>query len=78
MGEDVLVQTGNEVKLGCCEHEARLLQLNGDGHLTRAGVHWEMGDLERSKRGDQCNIMRTGWIIFNSALLRCAKETKKH
>lgn len=47
MGEDVLVQAGDELELGVGEHEAGLLQLNGDGHLTRASVHWEMGDLDR-------------------------------
>lgn len=49
MGEDVLVQAGDEFELGCGEREARLLQLDGDGHLTRASVHREMGDLDRKK-----------------------------
>lgn len=49
MGKDVLVQAGDEVELGTSEREARLLQLNGDGHLTRAGVHREMGDLDREE-----------------------------
>lgn len=47
MGEDVLVQAGDELELCSGECEARLLQLDGDGHLTRASVHWEMGDLDR-------------------------------
>lgn len=49
MGEDVLVQAGDEVELGSGECKARLLQLDGDGHLTRASVHREMGDLDRRK-----------------------------
>lgn len=49
MGENILVQAGDEVELGSGECEARLLQLNGDGHLTRASVHWEMGDLDKRK-----------------------------
>ncbi len=49
MGEDVLVQAGDEVELGGGERKARLLQLDGDGHLTRASVHREMGDLDRRK-----------------------------
>lgn len=49
MGENVLVETSDEVELGSGEREARLLQLDGDGHLTRASVHWEMGNLDQSK-----------------------------
>lgn len=49
MGEDVLVEAGDEVELGGGEREARFLQLDGDGHLTRASVHREMGDLDRRK-----------------------------
>ena len=49
MREDVLVQAGDEVELGGGERETRLLQLDGDGHLTRAGVHREMGNLDRRK-----------------------------
>lgn len=49
MGEDVLVQAGDEVELGGAECEVRLLQLNGDGHLPRASVHREMWDLERGR-----------------------------
>lgn len=46
MGEDVLMHAGDEVQLGRAEREARLLQLDGDGHLARASVHREMRDLQ--------------------------------
>lgn len=46
MREDVLVEAGDEVKLGGVQEEPRLLELDGDGHLTRASVNWEMGDLQ--------------------------------
>lgn len=49
MGKDVLVQSCDEVKLGISEGEARLLQLNGDRHLTRASVHWEIRDLSQEE-----------------------------
>lgn len=40
-----MVQACDEVQLSCSEREAGFLQLNGDGHLTRASVHWKMRDL---------------------------------
>lgn len=40
-----MVQASDEVKLGSSEQEARLLQLDGDGHLAGASVHWKMWDL---------------------------------
>lgn len=40
-----MVQASNEVKLSCSEREAGFLQLDGDGHLAGASVHWEMWDL---------------------------------
>lgn len=46
VGEDVLVQAGDQVQLAGTEEETRLLQLDGDGHLTRASVHWEMRNLQ--------------------------------
>lgn len=48
MGEDVLVQAGDEVQLSGTEREARLLQLNGDGHLAGASVHRKVGNLEKN------------------------------
>lgn len=45
MGEDILVQAGNQVELGSSKREARLLQFDGDGNLTRASVDWEVGYL---------------------------------
>lgn len=45
MREDVLVQAGDKIELGSSECKARFLQLDGDGHLTRASVHREMWDL---------------------------------
>lgn len=44
--EDVLVQASDELQLGRAQSEARLQQLYGDGHLTGAGIHREMRDLE--------------------------------
>lgn len=57
MGEDVLVQAGDEVELCGAEREARFLQLDGDGYLTRASVHREMWDLDR--RTASVNIRRS-------------------
>lgn len=51
MGEDVLVQASDKVQLGGGEREARLPQLDGDGHLARASVHREMGDLDKGRAG---------------------------
>lgn len=45
VGEDVLVEARGELQLRLRELEARLLQLDGDGHLPRARVHREVGDL---------------------------------
>lgn len=50
MGEDILVQTGNQVELGSSECEARLLQFDGDGNLTRASVDWEVGYLKNKNK----------------------------
>lgn len=46
VGEDVLVQTGDQLKLAGLEEETRFLQLDGDGHLPRARVNWEMRNLQ--------------------------------
>lgn len=59
MGENVLVQAGDEVKLGGGEGEARLLQFNGDGHLTRASIHREMWDLKRQNPVTGENVLKS-------------------
>ena len=46
VGEDVLMEARDELQLRRRQREARLLQLDGDGDLPRARVHWEVGDLE--------------------------------
>lgn len=46
VGEDVLVQACDQLQLRGRQREARALQLDGDGHLARARVHREVGDLE--------------------------------
>lgn len=46
VGEDVLVEASDQVKLAGLEEKPRLLQLDGDGHFTRASVNWEMRNLE--------------------------------
>lgn len=43
-----MVQACDEVQLSCGQGEAGFLQLNGDGHLTGASVHWKMWDLVES------------------------------
>lgn len=45
MGEDVLVEASDEVKLAGIEEETRLLQLDGDRHLAGASVNWEVRNL---------------------------------
>lgn len=40
-----MVQASDEVKLSRGEREAGFLQLDGDGHLAGARVHWKMWDL---------------------------------
>lgn len=62
VGEDVLVQAGDQVKLAGIEEETRLLQLNGDGHLARAGVHWEMRNLQTEARSQMLAVSQGGLL----------------
>lgn len=49
MREYILVEPGNQLEHLERQREARLLQLDGDGDLSRAGVHRKVRDLSTKK-----------------------------
>lgn len=64
VGEDVLVEASDQVKLAGIEEETRLLQLDGDGHFARASVNREMRNLQTEQR------TRSQWSVKDVSLPR--------